>query len=91
LAAAKRGICSASPAVKNIRNRKNDYKHEGMQMNASTRWIEAALIVMLLALLFGGGWFYRMQEQTMRQEKETDLSAIVRLKAQQIKAGEKSD
>ena len=86
MAAAKRGICSASPAVKNIRNRKNDYKHEGMQMNASTRWIEAALIVMLLALLFGGGWFYRMQEQTMRQEKETDLSAIVRLKAQQIKA-----
>ncbi|MGO9687894.1 MAG: GAF domain-containing protein [Syntrophobacteraceae bacterium] len=55
-------------------------------MNAFTRWIKAALTVMLLALLFGGGWFYRFQEQTVRQEKETDLSAIVRLKAKQIKA-----
>ncbi len=55
-------------------------------MNAFTRWMQAALTVMLLALLFGGGWFYRVQEQTMQQENETDLSAVVRLKAQQIKA-----
>ncbi len=55
-------------------------------MNASTRWMKASLTVMLLALLLGGGWFYRVQEQTMRQQNETDLSAIVRLKAQQIKA-----
>jgi PAS domain S-box-containing protein len=48
--------------------------------------MKAALTVMLLALLFSGGWFYRVQEQTVRQEKEADLSAVVRLKAQQIKA-----
>ncbi|MGA2400320.1 MAG: PAS domain S-box protein [Syntrophobacteraceae bacterium] len=55
-------------------------------MNTITRWMQAALPVMLLALLFGGGWFYRVQEQTMRQAIETDLSAVVRLKAGQITA-----
>jgi PAS domain S-box-containing protein len=55
-------------------------------MNTSNRWTKAALTVMLLALLFGGGWFYRVQEVAMRQQSETDLYAVVRFKAQQIKA-----
>ncbi len=77
-------LCSVGP--KNSINSKNNFKHAGMQMNSLPRWMKATLSVMLLALLFGGGWFYRVQELTLRQQKETDLSAVVRLKAQQIKA-----
>jgi two-component system, cell cycle sensor histidine kinase and response regulator CckA len=75
--------CSVGP--NNSINSKNNFKHVGMQMNSLPRWMKATLSVMLLALLFGGGWFYRLQEQTLRRQKETDLSAVVRLKAQQIK------
>jgi PAS domain S-box-containing protein len=53
-------------------------------MNTSPRWITVALILTLLVVIFGGGWFYRVQEQTFQQQMETDLSAVVRLKARQI-------
>lgn len=55
-------------------------------MNISSRWIKVALTLTLLVLMFGGGWFYRIQEQTLQKEMETDLSAVVRLKAHQIAA-----
>lgn len=55
-------------------------------MNKFTRMMKAALTLMLLAVLFGGGWFYRFQEQTVRKAVETDLSTVVRLKARQITA-----
>ena len=55
-------------------------------MNTKSRWINVALTLTLLVLMVGGGWFYRVQEQTLRQEMETDLSAVVRLKAHQIAA-----
>ncbi|HYA43661.1 MAG TPA: PAS domain S-box protein, partial [Syntrophobacteraceae bacterium] len=55
-------------------------------MRALTRWMLAALTVVLLAMLLGGGWFYRVQKGIMRQAIETDLAAVVRLKAGQIAA-----
>ncbi|MHC1728385.1 MAG: PAS domain S-box protein [Syntrophobacteraceae bacterium] len=55
-------------------------------MNTVPRWMKAALTLTFLALLLGGGWFYRVQEQAMRQENEAALSAILRLKVGQIKA-----
>ena len=45
-----------------------------------------ALVFMLLSLLAVGAWFFRAQEQTMREAVKTDLSAIVRLKVDQIAA-----
>ncbi len=43
----------------------------------------------LMGLLAGGIWFYRTQEQNMRYEVEKELSAIARLKADQISAWQK--
>ena len=51
-----------------------------------SRWIKAVLILALLALVAGGAWFYRVQEQLMRHEAEKNLSAIARLKADEIAA-----
>ncbi len=51
-----------------------------------SRWIKAVLMLALLALVAGGAWFYRVQEQLMRHEAEENLSAIARLKADQIAA-----
>ena len=55
-------------------------------MNTSSRWIKVALTLTILALIFGGGWFYRVQDHSLQQEMETDLSAVVRLKARQLAA-----
>jgi two-component system cell cycle sensor histidine kinase/response regulator CckA len=52
-------------------------------------WIKISLVLALLALVVGGAWFYRIQEQTMRHEAEQNLTAIARLKADQIAAWRK--
>ena len=57
---------------------------------AFPRWIKATLVIALLALLASGIWFYRIQEQTVRHKVEEDLSAIARLKADQITAWRKN-
>src|SRR3989339_2008629 len=53
---------------------------------AFSRWQTAALVAALLALLGGGAWFYRDQERAMEQKVAGDLTAIARLKADQIVA-----
>lgn len=48
------------------------------------RWIVATVAAALLLLLVGGSWFYRSQEQTLRQKAIDELTSIGRLKADQI-------
>jgi PAS domain S-box-containing protein len=55
-------------------------------MDAWTRWMKTVIPVLLFAFVFGGGWFYHVQKQTIRQMIETNLSAVARLKADQIAA-----
>ncbi len=50
------------------------------------RWPMIVLAPLLMLLLAGGVSFYRFQERTMRGKVEEDLSAIARLKANQIAA-----
>ncbi|BBO80867.1 hypothetical protein DSCO28_14330 [Desulfosarcina ovata subsp. sediminis] len=44
----------------------------------------ATLAMILLILLAGGAWFYRVQELSVQQAVKTNLSAIVQLKVEQI-------
>lgn len=59
-------------------------------MNPSQRrlavWSVALLAAGLAALLAGGAWFYRSQEQAIRQKVDDDLRAVAVLKVQQIDA-----
>ena len=48
--------------------------------------LTAALVAVILALLTGGVMFYRAQEQQVRQQVEERLTAISRLKVDQIAA-----
>jgi len=48
------------------------------------RWIVATVAAALLLLLVCGSWFYRSQEQTLRQKAIDELTSIGRLKADQI-------
>lgn len=57
-----------------------------MHPKASHRWLMAALTLVLLVVLAGGGWFYRAQEQHLRDQAEQDLEAIAALKANEIAA-----
>jgi len=52
--------------------------------NLFSGWMKAALAAVLLALLAGGAWFYKAQEQEQRRQVEGQLQAIARLKADQI-------
>ena len=45
-------------------------------MHAVTRRMKVAPALVLLTLLFGGVWFYRVREQTVRQEVKGELSAL---------------
>jgi two-component system, cell cycle sensor histidine kinase and response regulator CckA len=54
--------------------------------NAFLRWMKTVVPVALLALLAGGTWFYRVQEQTMRETVEMNLTETARLKTDQITA-----
>ena len=48
-------------------------------------WAVVAIgALVLLALLAGGSWFYKVQEQDLRHQAETQLEAIGRLKADEV-------
>ena len=53
-------------------------------MDTFPRWLTAILALAVLALLGGGTWFYRAQEQQLRHDAETGIEAIAQLKANQI-------
>jgi hypothetical protein len=53
-------------------------------MNASSRWLLTVLALATLALLGGGAWFYRAQEQHLRQSVEQGLQAAANLMVRQI-------
>lgn len=54
-------------------------------MHRNARWTRAALpALVLLAILAGGMWFYRVQERDMRHQIEAELTAIGQLKTAQI-------
>ena len=55
-----------------------------MTQNVSPRWLVAILALAVLVLLAGGVWFYRSQEQQLRQHAEEQLEAIADLKVNQI-------
>ncbi len=55
-------------------------------MNRFPRALTVALVVVLLALVSGGTWFYRVQERSLQRQVEGELAAIARLKADQIAA-----
>ena len=46
-----------------------------------SRWMQAGLVLTLLAVVAGGVWLYRAQARAMRFEVERELTAIARLKA----------
>ena len=48
------------------------------------RWLMTALGLAVVAALAGGAWFYRAQEQHLRQSAEAGLQAIAQLKVDQI-------
>lgn len=47
-------------------------------------WLLVIFAVGLLALLAGGIWFHRIQDQHLRARAEEDLAAVARLKVEQI-------
>ena len=51
-----------------------------------TRWLMAALSIVLLILLIGGYWFYRAQERQLRKDAAETLQAIEQLKVNEIAA-----
>lgn len=53
-------------------------------MHSLSRWLIGVFVGMFLAVLAGGVWFYRVQEQGQRQEAERTLGAVARLKVSQI-------
>jgi len=53
---------------------------------AFPRWMIGATVAVLLALGAGGVWFYRAQEAAAREQAKKNLTAIARLKADQIAA-----
>ena len=54
------------------------------EKNLFPGWMKAALALTFLALVAGGAWFYKAQEQEQRRQVESQLQAIARLKADQI-------
>ena len=54
-----------------------------------SKWIKVFLVLSIIAVLSGGAWFYRDQEQSIRKRIEEDLSAVARLKTDQIAAWRK--
>ncbi|MEW6349339.1 MAG: PAS domain S-box protein [Thermodesulfobacteriota bacterium] len=54
------------------------------RVNVPQRWLIVTTGLTLLALLAGGSWFYRVQEQRLRQSAMEDLQAVAELKVRQI-------
>lgn len=57
--------------------------------DSHSRLIVATLVLAVIASLAGGVWFFRSQQQVMRNEIEKNLGAIARIKADQIVAWRK--
>ncbi|MBK8538035.1 MAG: PAS domain-containing protein [Candidatus Competibacteraceae bacterium] len=57
-----------------------------MRKNAFPRWLVAVLALVMGAVLAGGAWFYRNQEQHLRRSVEAELQTIAQLKTDQIVA-----
>jgi PAS domain S-box-containing protein len=53
-------------------------------MNTLPRWLLAATVLGMLAILGGGGWFYYTQRQYLRRDAEEELETIAQLKVDQI-------
>ena len=50
----------------------------------ASRWLALIAAVVLVGVIVGGGLFYHDQERGLRQQAESELEAIARLKANQI-------
>ncbi|MCX7826977.1 MAG: PAS domain S-box protein, partial [Verrucomicrobiae bacterium] len=48
------------------------------------RWLVAALAGVVVTAVAGGGWFYHVQQQFLREDVKSDLQAIAQLKVNQI-------
>ena len=48
------------------------------------RWLAAALAILIIAVMAGGYWFYRDQNQTARKTAQEQLGSIAQLKVSQI-------
>jgi signal transduction histidine kinase len=48
------------------------------------RWFVAVLVLVIALVLAGSNWFYRVQEQQLRQDAEDKLQTIVQLKKEQV-------
>ena len=53
-------------------------------MNSVPRWLIVAFGLAILALIGGGTWFYREQQQLVQEQAEARLQGISELKAHQI-------
>lgn len=55
-------------------------------MSTFPKWLAVLLVVAILCIVAGGAWFYRMQQDYVRQDIEPDLETIAQLKVDQIVA-----
>ncbi|HPG01281.1 MAG TPA: PAS domain S-box protein [Kiritimatiellia bacterium] len=55
-------------------------------MSTFPKWLAVLLVVAILCIVAGGAWFYRMQQDYVRQDIEPDLETIAQLKVGQIVA-----
>lgn len=53
-------------------------------MSAFTRWLSALLVAAILCIVGAGAWFYKVQQDYVRQDIEPDLETIAQMKADQI-------
>ncbi len=53
-------------------------------MNSIPRWLIVAFGFAILALIAGGTWFYRVQQQLVREQADSRLQAVAELKTNQI-------
>jgi two-component system cell cycle sensor histidine kinase/response regulator CckA len=57
---------------------------DSLQRPRFPRWLVAVLVVLVIAVIAGGYWFYRDQNQTARETAQEQLAAIAQLKVNQI-------
>ena len=55
-----------------------------LSMARHVNWLLVSGVFLAFALAVGGGWFYRVQERSLRHEAERDLLAIAQMKCDQI-------
>ena len=57
-----------------------------MRNNSFPRWLAVASGLAIVAVVTGGAWFYRTQEEHLRHRAETELQGIAHLKTDEIAA-----